>query len=139
MDFIIGEAKSSTCIINPSWEEPGRENIQYALRWLGVWAENEIDQISQSIYIQKSWLSDSVSVRFICFGEKENPDLRQKYPDLKQILLQNMMLFVYQRLNTGCLKLHRKNWDPYIQNLVELIRRGYEPEGLLAWTLQKDK
>lgn len=138
IDFIIGEVKSSRCDINPSWREPDRENIQYALRWLGYWREDEIEAISQSVYDHKVWISDTASVRFVCFGKDENVDLRRNYPSLKQILLVPMMDFVRNRLTTGCLKLHRENWDSYIQNLVELINHGLETEGLIAWTLQKE-
>jgi len=138
IDFIIGEVKSSRCDINPSWSEPHRENIQYALRWLGYWPEGEIDAISRAVYNQKVWASDSASVRFVCFGMEENLELRQKYPSMKQILLVPMMNFVRNRLTIGCLKLHRKNWDSYIQNLVELISHRPETEELIAWTLQKE-
>mgnify|MGYP001422938790 CR=1 FL=1 len=138
IDFIIGEVKSSRCDINPAWSEPDRENIQYALRWLGYWREDEIDAISQTVINKKVWTSDSASVRFVCFGNEVNVDLTQNYPSLKQILLVPMMDFVRNRLTTGCLKLHRENWDSYIQNLVELINHGLETEGLIAWTLQKE-
>lgn len=138
IDFIIGEVKSSRCDINSSWCEPDRENIQYALRWLGYWREGEIEAISQSVYDHKVWVSDTASVRFVCFGKDGNVDLRRNYPSLKQILLIPMMDFVRNRLTTGCLKLHRENWDSYIQNLVELINHGLETEGLIAWTLQKE-
>lgn len=138
IDFIIGEVKSSRCDINPSWRDPDRENIQYALRWLGYWQEDEIEAVSQSLYNHRFWKSDTASVRFVCFGKDENVDLRRNYPGLTQILLISMMDFVRNRLTTGCLQLHRENWDSYIQNLVGLINQGRDTEGLLTWTLQKE-
>lgn len=135
IDFIISEVKSSVCDINPSWEEPGRENIQYALQWFGHFPEKEIGTISEAIYRQKVWCSNSEAVRFVCFGSEENQALKNKYPDLKQILHLNTMDFVYRRLTTGCLKLHRENWDAYIQFISSRVNEGWGPDQLLAWTL----
>jgi hypothetical protein len=135
IDFIIGEVKSSLCDINPSWEDPDRENIQYALRWFGHFPEKESNMISEAIYRQKVWRSDSVSIRFVCFGSEENQVLKNKYPDLKQILHSDTMNFICRRLTTGCLKLHRENWDGYIKFLSDRVIKSWSPDQLLTWTL----
>lgn len=49
IDFLIMEVKSGMCSLNDTWKEPERENIQYALRWMGfVPDEGEINTLAKS-------------------------------------------------------------------------------------------
>jgi hypothetical protein len=140
-DFIIGEVKSSMCAINEnSWGDPKRKHIEYALEWMGFLPKNPkvISTVAEELYQNKIWSEGSYSVRFMCFGNRENEELSKAYPQVKQILLPHMMEFVRRRLTTGCNALHRENWDSYIREVARLIENHANPEMLLDWTLQKD-
>lgn len=137
-DFVIGEVKTGLCAINNSWEEPERENVQYALTWLGFLPDPEIDQVAKEIYINKIWQSGENSVRFVCFGDRENTDLRRDYPQLLQVLHRDMVEFIFNRLTTNCMALHRENWDAFIQKVVSRIETGASSADLLNWVMSKE-
>ena len=139
IDFIIGEAKSSRCAINEnSWGNPERKHVQYALEWMGFLEDEEIEGIAEELYQRKVWKDNGYSVRFVCFGRCPNNDLREEYPELRQILLDHMVEFVFRRMTTYCNALHRENWDPFIRRIVELIERDPDPDRLLEWVLMKE-
>jgi hypothetical protein len=138
-DFIIGEVKSGLCAINEkSWLDPSRKNVEYALEWMGFLQSDQIPSVAKELYNNLRWSSGGYSVRFVSFGTRANDDLAKKYPTLPQMLLENMMAFVYRRLTTGCNSLHRENWDPYIRSVANMIELGHTPDQILTWTYQKE-
>jgi hypothetical protein len=138
VDFVIGEVKTGLCTLNPSWEESGRENIQYALAWFGFLKDLEIDPIAKEIYQHKIWQNGMYSVRLICFGERKNTDLYNIYPKLLQMLHQDMVEFIYNRLTTHCMALHRENWDAFIREISSRIETGSSSADLLNWVMSKE-
>jgi hypothetical protein len=139
IDFIIGEAKSGKCAINQnSWGNPERRHVQYALEWMGFLKDEEIESVAEELYQRKVWKNKKYSVRFVCFGHYPDDDLKEKYPELTQLLLDRLMNFVFGRLTTYCNALHRENWDPFICRIVERIQFGLDPDRLLEWVLMKE-
>ncbi len=138
IDFVIGEVKTGRCAINPSWQEPGRENIQYALRWFGFLSEAEIETVASTVCQHKQWQDDRYSVHFVCFGREPDTDLQAQYPQLLQVSHSQIVEFIYRRLTTNCMALHRENWNDFIREFVNLIERGHQPEQILKWVLSKE-
>lgn len=139
-DFIIGEVKSGMCAVNEnSWGDSHRKHVEYALEWMGFLPDDPkaVSAVADELYKNRTWSDDSYSVRFVCFGNRENEELSKTYSKVKQILLSHMMDFVVRRLTTGCNALHRENWDSYIREIAMLIEIGASPDMLLRWTLQK--
>lgn len=134
VDFIIGEVKTGLCSINHVWENSELKNIQYALNWLGFLEDSEVDSVANTIYNNKTWQNEIYSVRLICFGARENTNLDKKYP---QLLHRDMFKFVYDRLTTDCMALHRENWDPFIQEITSRIKADSFND-ILDWILSKD-
>ncbi len=138
-DFVIGEAKAGKCEINEnSWGNPQRRHIQYALRWMGFLADDEVENVAKTLYEQRFWNNGIHSVRLVAFGAYRNDELNARYPTLPQILHGDMAAFISKRLTTNCNALHRENWDPFIQKCVELAKLDNSADRLLEWILQKE-
>jgi hypothetical protein len=79
--------------LNPNWIEPAFGNVEYALRWMGRWEEPaKVSEIATEIYEYGRWSDAELGeVRFVCFGETVNDDLRAKYPSVVQIPLDDVL------------------------------------------------
>lgn len=141
IDFIVGEVKSSRCMINEnSWGNPILPHFQYAIEWMGFENDpNIINAIAQELHAQGAWCEEGISIRVAAFGSEHNSDLEKRYPRILQVCHAHMVEFIYNRLTTHCHKLHRENWDSFILNYVVLIEKNKAtPEELLRWTLTKE-
>lgn len=105
---------------------------------MGLLQDENIEKIAKKLYQERSWRGNGFYVRFVCFKAYENEKLHKQYPLVQQMLHENMMNFIYERLTTYYNALHRENWDTFIQRYVELIELDLGPDKLLAWTLLKE-
>jgi hypothetical protein len=123
-DFVICEVKSGVCDINSnSWRDPKRENVQYAIRWMGFAADDAlVETIAAALYKIGRWDSPEQNhcVRFLSFGKTLNDKLRQEMPAVQQILHCMVIEFLARRFTTGCYQIDRSNWDIEIQEFAEL-------------------
>ena len=135
IDFIVCEVKKGRCDLNETWLMKERQNVEYAIRWMGL--ENDdakISQIANEMYstgICES-ASNGSSVRFVAIGSTENPGLKQHLPRVTQIPHAAVIEFLRRRFVTGCEGINRQNWDPAIVEFAELCNSA-DSEGLQHW------
>jgi len=139
IDFVICEVKSGKCDINPnSWRDPQRENVQYAIRWMGFEADDKaIETIAVALYRSGRWDSpeQTHSVRFLSFGRRVNDKLGLEMPTVQQILHHRVIEFLARRFTTGCYQIDRSNWDDDIQEFAELCGQA-DTQRLVKWAEQ---
>ncbi len=134
-DFVICEVKTGACCINDAWLNPERENVQYAIRWMGF-VENgaQIDEMAKSIYDTGQWKDkeNRMSIRFLCAGEKSNDEIRDKFPNVSQLIHNKTIEYLRDRFKTRCHQIHRENWDKEIIWFAENCPRLSNDE-LVGW------
>lgn len=139
VDFLICEVKAGQCCINANtWRDPGRENVEYALRWMGFEPDNEhIKRIAMEMYAKGVWEAsdDRVSARFVCFGSKANPELTEQLPGIQEILYPQVIGFLRRRFCTGCHQISRENWEEEIIEFAELCKSQSDDQ-LIEWARQ---
>jgi hypothetical protein len=139
VDFLICEVKAAMCNINPTtWRDPNRENVEYAIRWMGI--ENDHDRIktiAQAVYQYGAWdpINEKTCIRFVCFGSELNPALKAELPRTHQVLHSHVIRFLKERFDTGSFQIQRQHWDKDIIDFAERCRRQNEHE-LLVWATQ---
>jgi hypothetical protein len=134
-DFVICEVKTSMCDINPTWRDPERTNVEYALRWMGFESSDDgIKSIAENVYKTGKWESADrrQCLRFVAIGNSLNKTLAQEMPSVQQVEHQQIIEYLTRRFNTGCYQIDRSNWD---RDIVEFAttcgERGVKD--LLDW------
>jgi len=135
-DFLICEVKSGRCDINDkTWRDPERENVEYAMRWMGFEPDNQrIKMLAQQVYDRGECdlPHESRCVRFVCFGSGENPEIKAQLPCVQQIFHSHVIAFLRQRFSLGSYNITRENWDRDIIDFAELCK-CYRDEDLIQW------
>jgi len=138
-DFLICEVKAGRCEINPkTWRDPSRENVEYAIRWMGFASSNEaIRACAKDVYAtgQCDMPVERRLVRFVSFGGYGNDDLRKQMPLVQQILHSHVIGYLRGRFMTGCHNATRENWDADIADFARLCTCTSD-ECLLEWARQ---
>lgn len=135
-DFLICEVKTGRCDINQkTWRNPERENVEYAMRWMGFESDNNrIKELAAELYSKGECdlQEEKICVRFICFGSQENLDLREQMPNTQQIFHTHVIHFLRNRFCVGCLNITRDNWDRDIIDFAQICKSLCN-EDLLQW------
>jgi hypothetical protein len=135
IDFLIVEVKKGLGDINPSWREVDRTNVQYALRWMGFTNdENEIKRMANKLHANGGTILGNHSLRLVVICGRKNDVLQREFPELTQIILEQVTAFIQERLTTGCARLQRDNWDDYIQEFAKRAEGEQSVEQILDWT-----
>jgi hypothetical protein len=136
-DFLICEVKAGPCNINAqTWGDPTRENVEYAIRWMGFESDpKRIKIFAKDVYDKGECDLPDKRVRFVCFGSKQNSQLKAKFPCLHEVYHLRLIEFLRQRFSTECYQITRDNWDKDIIEFAELVRVGSNDE-LIGWAKQ---
>ena len=146
IDFLLVEVKSSECVLNDTWTDPKRHNIDYALLWIGDLPKKQVGGIASKLYdkgtVDYKHTEDGKkrSVRLVSIGRyigEESKNQKENMPNILQIELLEVVSFVKNRLMLGSAKPHRENWDSYIQDFALLAKLDVDIKILLQWTLGK--
>lgn len=93
--IIICEIKTGSCRINNSLRNA--DNINRILRAIGVFPEEQTQNIAQAIRNRGSYDSDQYRVSVLCLGDEDNPDLARQMPELIQVNWTRVLSFMYRR------------------------------------------
>ena len=141
IDFVICEAKAGMCEINGTWRKKEWMNVQYAIRWMGFESDNKlVDEMAQQVYDKGYYEPEDkkLIVRLVCFGKTINDQLAEELPGVKQVLHSRVVEFLKERFTTGCVQIHRKNWDPQIVEFANLCSSSTLEE-LMIWVREGPK
>jgi hypothetical protein len=136
-DFLICEVKSWMCDVNMTWRDQSRQNVEYAIRWMGFTPDAaRIETISKAVYEtgECDWPERQVCLRFICFGSSENAALKEVLPRAQQILHRQVFDFLRERFSLGCYQITRQNWDADIIDFADRCGKSSDAD-LTAWAM----
>ena len=135
-DFLICEVKTGRCDINQNtWRNADRENVEYAIRWMGFESNNNrVKELASRLYTNGGCdiPEENKYVRFICFGSEENPDLKKQLPDAQQIFHTQVIAYLRNRFCLGCLNITRENWDRDIIDFAQICEK-LSDDDLFQW------
>ncbi len=95
----IVEVKSRRCKLNGSWRNKDGKNMQRVLRAVGMFKEDEVQIVANSLYTQGAFENENSYASLICLGREANRSLKLEYPNVPQILFPAMLDFIYHRFN----------------------------------------
>jgi hypothetical protein len=108
----IAEVKRGLCNLNGPWTSPERRNIQRVLRAVGALPLEDVDIAAERLYEQGCYKNENYYISLICLGETINPEVRNRYPLVPQILWSDIKSFIYQRFrNYRNVKSWHQHWD----------------------------
>ena len=95
--FAITEVKGNRCKLNGPWRNKEDQNMQRVLRAVGMFNEDQIQIVADSLYSLGSFENENYYVSLVCIGREANRDLKREYPNVPQILFPAMLGFIYHR------------------------------------------
>lgn len=109
---IIAEVKKTGCKLNGPWTRPDDQNMHRVLTAIGVIHPNEQEVAADALYKTGVFQGRNALVSLCCVGARENRDLRKKFPDVPQILWQQITAFIFWRFRAYYnQKLSHRQWD----------------------------
>ena len=129
----IAEVKRGLCNLNGPWTSPERRNIQRVLRAIGVLPLEDVNFVAEKLYEQGCYKSSELYLSLICVGETSNPDVKNKFPLVPQILWSDIKLFIYQRFrNYRNVKTWHQHWDENGHNLWNLFESSRDEQSFTS-------
>lgn len=108
--IIIGEIKTGQCEINQSLRNS--DKIHRVLRAIGVFPQNEAQDIARIISQQGNYSSNDYFVSLCSLGNDENPNLTRVLPGTLQITWAQVLSFIYRRFERyRSRKADHDQWD----------------------------
>lgn len=95
--LVLAEVKTSLCKLNGPWTDPSLQNMQRALRAVGVLPLHEIELASLALYEHGFYSTQLYYISLFCLGASENPALHERYPQVPQITWEHCKRFIYGR------------------------------------------
>ena len=95
--FLLVEVKTDLCNINGPWSERATGNMQRVIRRLGFADPNLAEKIADDMYSHLRWEDDSTVLQYIAIGKRANDGRQRTYPQLKQIVWEQIANFLFDR------------------------------------------
>ncbi len=122
--FLIAEVKRQQCALNGPWTRKKDENIHAILRDLGPISPDRISEVADQLYKKGFYSSRSLYCSLFCVGSPQNPELRERYPDVPQRTWNQILSFIHRRFdNYEARKADHEQWDMTGQDLWRCFRR----------------
>lgn len=100
VQVVLSEVKTSQCRLNGPWTNPELQNLQKVLCAGGFRPPDQVDAISGTLYETGVWTDNEMAIRIVCFGARHNNGVKQKFPDVPQLLWhQDVLPFIFQRFH----------------------------------------
>jgi hypothetical protein len=106
------EATAGACKLNGPWTKPEKQNMQNALFALGAVHQQCVDAVAEDLYAQGTAEHDGIAFRLCCIGKSHDEELRKRYPDVPQVLWDQIDAFIYHRFRSDRKrKASHPQWD----------------------------
>jgi len=130
--IVFVEIKKGQCNINRSLRDPAQQNINRLLRAVGVIPLELVDDVAEEIYATGSCITDEYHISFFCLGHAYNYGLEETYPQVPQVLWEQVFSFIFHRFERyRSLKANHPQWDAtgkmlwnvaaHLRNLPEFV------------------
>ena len=129
----IAEVKRGLCNLNGPWTSPERRNIHRVLRAIGALPVEDVDFVAEKLYEQGCYKNANHFISLICLGENINPEVRNRYPLVPQILWSDIKSFIYQRFrNYRNVKSWHQHWDMSGHNLWNWFENSKDEQNFIS-------
>ena len=109
IDLIIAEVKTGECKLNGPWNDSNKENIDRILFSMGLFKQNQVPQVAQSLYSKNIFEDDQFRVRLFAIGNRENTEYSKP---LVQLTWRAILSFTFDRFNKYYRnKVSHQQWD----------------------------
>jgi len=109
---VIAEVKKGDCKLNGPWTRSQDKNFLRVLRAIGIVPEKTVPKVAEALYNSGYWEDSSCRVSIFCVGGAMNPSIRNKYPDVPQVMWTDILKFIFQRFrNYRSQKVSHPQWD----------------------------
>jgi hypothetical protein len=95
--IILAEVKKSDCNLNGPWKDRQKKNLQRVLRAIGALPKCDIETAAEAIYTSGTFSNSAYHLSLACFGEAMNSNISEDYPNVPQVLWDNVLAFIYKR------------------------------------------
>lgn len=95
--FLLVEVKYDLCNINGPWSERSAGNMQRVIRRIGFAEPDQIDDIADAMYSHLRWEGQSAVLQYVSVGRRANDGRQRTYPQLKQIVWDQIADFLFDR------------------------------------------
>jgi hypothetical protein len=133
-DVVIAEVKSGNSNSpNSVWRNKHLDSIKYLIRFIGLYEEDKINEVSQEIAIQYAYEDESNRIRYIIFANEPNRHYEKqgvKYISYLQIVqfLVEVRGQCWIESGIGIASIHYQ-WDEQINKIIEIANNfGMSPE-----------
>lgn len=100
VQVVLSEVKTSQCRLNGPWTNPEFQNLQKVLCAGGFRPPDQVDAIAGTLYETGVWTDNEMAIRIVCFGARHNNGVKQKFPDVPQLLWhQDVLPFIFRRFH----------------------------------------
>ena len=137
-NFVFVEVTRGHCKLNGPWTAPPKKNIQYVLSCIGAFPPESLDSIAESLYDRGRFEipAERYVIELIAVGMEPCDELRSQYPEVRQLLLSDMLRFIHRRFSKYWRqKADHRQWDEVGKQLWDY---AYElPEDDFVRTVQE--
>jgi hypothetical protein len=97
--FLLVEVKYDLCNINGPWSDRSAGNMQRVIRRLGFAGPDQVDDIADAMYSHLRWEGHSEVLQYVSVGKRANEGRQRRYPQLKQIVWDQIADFLFDRFH----------------------------------------
>jgi len=127
--LVIPEVKTGCCALNGPWTNPDRGNVRKVLAAMGVCPDSQLDRVAAALSAEGVHSDADRVASLLAFGSCESPQLRQRYPQVPQVLWPQVKRFIHARfVHYLREKAWRQTWDAVGEYLYELVKRVRDVE-----------
>ncbi|MBF9021222.1 hypothetical protein HKCCA1065_09920 [Rhodobacterales bacterium HKCCA1065] len=136
IDVVIAEVKAGRCGLNGPWTTQADRNIQRVLAAIGCLPPDRIERAAKDIYCTGTYEGeDLLRIRLAAIGREENEEVRSTYPNVRQVIWQDVLGFIFDRHQKyRKQKTQTDHWDATGMQLKHVVTTsGMTQEGFVKW------
>jgi hypothetical protein len=119
--IVLVEVKKGLCNLNGPWTDPKKYNMDRVMKAIGAFSDNEYEISALSLYERGFYINDLYHITLLCIGTHKNKELAQDYPEVKQILYDDIFRFIYKRFKKyRQQKASHEQWDDIGKSLWDV-------------------
>jgi len=120
--ILIAEVKKGPCKLNNTWENREKKNMERILKAIGCTPKENNQIVADALYDVGIYRGD-YTISLICFGNREDIELKSRRPAITQILWDDVLGFIYDRFKKYTIrKSSHGQWDDTGHRLWDLCR-----------------
>ena len=124
--FLIVEVTGGKCKLNGPWTDRNKRNIDYVLKAIGAFEDEppsedaSLETIADALYQRGGFLGKQLQIRLFAAGREIDDDLTERFPELAQITLKEMLDFIHHRFRAyQRQKANNEQWNHDGKSLYE--------------------